>query len=89
METDTATGATALLEQLLAELANRGWDADLTGTRERPYIRVRNPNDPKLNGMVTCLGGNYRWTWGPVLGPVDDVAGVADRIVHVLREVSK
>ena len=88
METDTATNATARLEQLLAELASRGWDVELSGTGERPYVRVCNPHDSALNGMVTCRDDLYRWTWGPVLGHVDDVTGVADRIVHVLREVS-
>jgi hypothetical protein len=78
----------ARLEQLGAELAGRGWSVQVRGTVKRPYLRVVNPDDLALNGMVVALGDQYRWTWGPVLGQADDVHGVADRILHVLRGVA-
>lgn len=85
MKTDTVTSARARLELLRAELAERGWDAELRGTDAKPHLRVVNPGDPALSGMIAAQGSDYRWTWGPVLGPADDVHGVADRILYVLR----
>ncbi|MEV4285251.1 hypothetical protein AB0K40_07070 [Nonomuraea bangladeshensis] len=40
-----------------------------------------------MNETVAVVGGRYRWTRGPDLGHVDDVAVVAERIMHVLRLV--
>ncbi|WP_157548252.1 hypothetical protein [Nonomuraea candida] len=88
METDTAAlSAREHLDRLRAELAERGWESEIRGTRENPYLRVANPSDPGLNGMVAARGDLFRWTWGPVLGPIRDASVAADVIVTVLREV--
>ncbi|MEU6720470.1 hypothetical protein ABZ897_54225 [Nonomuraea sp. NPDC046802] len=87
METDTALSPWQQLELLQAELVARGWAPELRGTEHQPYLCVANPDDPGLNGMVTASHGHYRWTWGPVLGPLEDVPRTADTILTVLREV--
>ncbi|MFC4015110.1 hypothetical protein ACFOY2_48400 [Nonomuraea purpurea] len=87
METDTALGPRQQLELLHAELVERGWAPEMRGTEHKPYLSVANPDDPGLNGMVTALHGHYRWTWGPVLGPLEDVRIAANTILAVLREV--
>ena len=87
METDTAISATEQLEQLRAELERRGWAPEMRGTKRMPYLNVTNPDEPGLNGTVAARHDHYRWTWGPELGPLDDVPGAADAILTVLREV--
>lgn len=84
VDIDTA-GAREQLGLLRAELASRGWPADQRGTAQRPFLSVRNPSDPGFNDSVAVMDGWYCWTWGPEIGPVDNVAMTADRIMHVLR----
>jgi hypothetical protein len=89
METDTAAlSARELLDRLRVALGERGWSSEIRGTRENPYLRVANPADPGLNGMVAARGEFYRWTWGPVIGPIGDASTAADEILTILREVA-
>jgi hypothetical protein len=77
---DDDTGA---LRKLHDELAGRGWKVRLTGE----VLRVSNP-DVDLNDEIVCRGGQFRWPWTVTpIGLVDDVPGVAERIMHVLRAV--
>ncbi|MGI5285220.1 hypothetical protein ACQEVF_18055 [Nonomuraea polychroma] len=87
METHTAISAREQLDLLRAELERRGWLADHRGTPEKPFLHVRNPADAGFNDSVACCGDRYCWNWGPEIGAVDDVQGVANRIMHVLRVV--
>ncbi|GAA2301003.1 hypothetical protein GCM10010402_69760 [Actinomadura luteofluorescens] len=75
---------TNALRWLAAELDARGWRTALrAGT-----LTVTNPDAPRLTDAVTCDGQAFWWTWGQEAGPADDIAGAADRIVHVLRTVT-
>lgn len=74
--------ATALLEQLGSRLGERGWPSEIRNA----HLRVSNPNDPGINADIECDGDAFRWARGQSIGPVDETAGVADRIQHVLRE---
>ncbi|SDQ98761.1 hypothetical protein [Thermostaphylospora chromogena] len=80
MKSDTALSA---LEQLRDKLHAHGWPAELQGAA----LRVRNPEEPRMNDRITCCGSMYRWSWGPEIGPDTDVSGAAERIMHVLRTV--
>ncbi|MGH3389104.1 MAG: hypothetical protein ACRDOO_09530 [Actinomadura sp.] len=84
---ETHTDARAHLERLSAELTDRGWHADVVVDDGRPTLAVGNPRVKDLNDRVAYSSEAFRWTWGQGIGPVTDIPGVADRIVHVLREV--
>ncbi|TDC65481.1 hypothetical protein E1200_18350 [Actinomadura sp. GC306] len=71
------------LGRLAAELDSRGWRTTLRDDR----LTVANPAAPRLNDSITSDGRVFRWAWGQGIGPVDEVPGAADRIVHVLRSV--
>ncbi|WP_143227408.1 hypothetical protein [Actinomadura mexicana] len=72
---------TNALRCLADELDARGWRTVLrAGT-----LTVANPDAPRLADAITCDGCAFWWTWGQEAGPADDIVGVADRIVHVLR----
>ncbi|PZG09675.1 hypothetical protein [Nonomuraea aridisoli] len=78
---------TYYLGKLAAELEQRGLTAAL-----RPYPPVLRISDPDgtimLAETVDCVplaeGWFYRWSWGEPVGPADDPAHAAERIVHVL-----
>ncbi|TDD81510.1 hypothetical protein [Actinomadura rubrisoli] len=80
---------TAHLERLAAELRGRGWEATVRAPKGRKQVvHVRNPREPGLNDDVGVDDAAYRWAWsGQVIGPLTETPGVADRIMHVLREV--
>jgi hypothetical protein len=82
--------ATTYLQQLAVELATRGWTAELRGAR--PVLRVCNPTVPGLRDDIVCAEGTdgwaFSWAKGSSIGPVTEVGGVADRIMHVLRVAS-
>jgi len=40
-----------------------------------------------MNDDILCDGARFCWSHGQGIGPVKDVADVADRIQYVLREV--
>lgn len=87
METDTAVDARTQLDRLRDELHRRGWHADHRGTEHRPLLHIRNPADAGFNDSVAVLNDHYAWSWGPEIGPLDNVQAVADRVLHVLRVV--
>lgn len=78
-----ATEPDEALGQLKDELHGRGWIARL----DQRKLAVSNPNVPALNDTVTFTDGQFRYTWGPAIGTIADVSGVADRIERQLRTV--
>ncbi|MGP4029682.1 hypothetical protein [Actinomadura sp. 3N407] len=80
-----ATEPGRALGQLKAELHGRGWSARL----DERVLAVSNPNVPALNDTVTFTEGEFRYTWGPAIGTIADVPGVADRIERQLRTVQQ
>lgn len=88
METDTVVNTAARLELLRVELASRGWESQLAGSKQKPRLEIANPAVvPTLNAAVMVHGDHYRWSWGLVVGPINDVSSAADRIMHVLRDI--
>jgi hypothetical protein len=82
MEADAKTN----LEHLRAELDRRGWTARLH--RDRVALQVCNPAEQALNETVVCADQMFRWASGQDIGPTNQTALVADRIMHVLREAT-
>lgn len=78
-----ATEPDAALDQLKEELHRRGWITQLG----EHVLAVTNPNVPALNDTVTFTDGEFRYTWGPVIGTIADVPSVAKRIESQLRTV--
>lgn len=87
--TDTLWDANAHLEQLRLEILNRGWVARLCESSTGLTLHVRNPNESALTETIACEGDRFLWSWGQVIGLVSDVTDVADRILHVLRDVAR
>ncbi|GAA0938696.1 hypothetical protein [Nonomuraea longicatena] len=87
METDTAVEPREHLEQLRAELAERGWPAHIVGTSRHVALRVCNPDDGGLNVDIGSRDGRYHWPQGRVIDATDIAEAVA-AITHVLRGVS-
>ncbi|MCW2900466.1 MAG: hypothetical protein JWO67_2731 [Streptosporangiaceae bacterium] len=85
----THTDANGHLECLGAELADRGWRAKVSQDGDRPVLWVRNPKVAELNERIVCTGDAFRWMWGQGIGPTTEAAGVATRIMYVLREVGE
>lgn len=81
--------ARAALLRLQAELAERGWKAELRGTDDKPVLYVRNPSVAALNEEIHFASGGFRWPHGQGIGPAEDVRGVAGAIIHVLRAVGE
>jgi hypothetical protein len=81
--------AQTYLDQLAAELERRGWQVSL---RSDGRLKVTNPAHADLNEVIGCRelndGWRFTWPWHEPIGGVDDVAEVADRIAHVLREIA-
>lgn len=75
------------LKNLRAELKERGWHAEINAGTLGPVLRVTNPEVPTLNDEIACRDDVFRHAWGQGIGPVTEVVGVADRIMHVLRKV--
>lgn len=78
-----ATESDSPLDQLQRELHERGWITERSGDQ----LVVSNPNAPALNDRVTATESEFVYAWGPSLGPLDDVAGAADRLSDTLRTV--
>ncbi|MEV5411004.1 hypothetical protein AB0K60_19435 [Thermopolyspora sp. NPDC052614] len=79
----------AYLERLRLEILKRGWAARLCESGVGLTLHVRNPNESALTETIGCEDGRFLWSWGQAIGLVSDVTGVADRILHVLRDVSE
>jgi hypothetical protein len=77
--------ATTYLQQLAAELLHHGWLTDLV---LRPVLRVSNPAEPDLSDDIACAEGTFCWDGGQEIGPVAEVSGAADHVMHVLRVVN-
>lgn len=91
MEADRAEQLIRL--RLLADdLTGRGLSARLAGPAGRTCLKVARQDDPQLNEQVLCQPGadGSWWFWWPSrqpIGPADDIAAVAARIVTALRPV--
>jgi hypothetical protein len=83
------TDARSYLDQLGAELADRGWKAEVVMDGGHPVLSVCNPDAADVTETIACSGDAYVSRWGRSIGPVADVPAVADRISRVLREVSE
>ncbi|MFF5205356.1 hypothetical protein [Streptosporangium sp. NPDC000396] len=77
---------TYFLGKLARELELRGMSVTLR--QSPPSLRVNDPDAALFNETVDCVplpaGWFYRWSWGDVVGRVEDLSAVADRIVRVL-----
>ncbi|HUK72683.1 MAG TPA: hypothetical protein VLW50_28640 [Streptosporangiaceae bacterium] len=85
-------GAMAYLKDLAAELDSRGLAARVirTGTGVA-FVRVVNPLATTMRENVTCAPSPvglhdwyYWWSWGECMHRVDDPAGAASKVAHVL-----
>lgn len=81
------------LTRLADEFAGRGWTARVQGQGDGATLQVTNPSVGRLTESVRCVqhgsGWTYSWPWDQAIGPADDLAAVADRIQHVLREAAR
>ncbi|WP_378063882.1 hypothetical protein [Actinomadura yumaensis] len=75
------------LGNLRSELIGRKWRAEIRTRPNGDVLHVQNPAFARMDGEIVCKDDAFHWVWGPVIGPVTAVTGVADRIVYVLREV--
>ncbi|MDF5759218.1 hypothetical protein [Spongiactinospora sp. TRM90649] len=77
---------TYYLGKLARELELRGMSAVLRP--DPPSLKVSDPEAALMTETVHCVavdgGWAYRWSWGDVVGGVDDAAGAAERISRVL-----
>lgn len=76
---------TYFLGRLARELESRGLTTTLR--TDPPALRVSDPDTALLTETVDCAplpdGWSYRWSWGEVVGLVEDPAGAAERIARV------
>lgn len=82
--------AISFLTDLEAELRRHGWTTELAPGSTSPALLVRNPAAAILHEHVLAapVGGGGWWLWWPWadrIGPAEDVATAAGRIMHVLR----
>lgn len=77
---------TYFLAKLAGELERHGLTATLRA--DPPALRVSDPDTVMLAETVDCVpladGWFYRWSWGELVGLVDEPARAAERIVRVL-----
>lgn len=77
------TTATPYLEQLRDELKRRGWkNVDLT--HGSSALKVANPDDQELAGVVICDGRTFGWESGGTIAPVHELDTAVQRITWVL-----
>ncbi len=81
----------AHLGRLADELAKQGFQAEVVAEGRRPYARVTNPEHSDLTERVLCQLAEgtwcFWWSWQHPIGPVDDVALAARRVMTALRSV--
>ncbi len=88
-------GAMAYLKNLGDELDTRGLVARVIRTRSGvAFLRVVNPLATAMRENVTCAPSPaglhdwyYWWSWGECMHCVDDPAGAASKVAHVLDTV--
>jgi hypothetical protein len=74
------------LEKLAAELDSQTYTTTLIApVNGRPHLRIANRDAAQLTENVYCDGDFYWWGWAERIGPVTDVAAVAQIIARVLR----
>ena len=100
MRTDGASrhcqGAIAYLKDLADELDARGLVARVIRTGSGvAFVRVVNPLATTMRENVTCAPSPaglhdwyYWWSWGECMHRVDDPAGAASKVAHVLDTVA-
>lgn len=78
---------TYFLGRLADELRSRGLEATLR--LDPPALRISDPEVAPLSETVDCVptsdGWCYRWSWGDILGPADDLEEAARRIARLFR----
>ncbi len=87
-----SNGPLGYLENLAAELGARGLAARVLRTVSGvAFVRVINPLATTMRESVTCAPSPaglhdwyYWWSWGECLHRVDDPAGAASKVAHVL-----
>jgi hypothetical protein len=85
-------GAMAYLKDLADELDSRGLVARVIRTGSGvAFVRVVNPLATTMRENVTCAPSPaglhdwyYWWSWGECMHRVDDPAGAASKVAHVL-----
>ncbi len=78
----------AAMEQLAAELQERGLEAKMIAVASGPLrMRVRNPAALALSETVIGHAGAFWWPWRAQIGPLTDAAGVAAVIARVLAVI--
>lgn len=88
MEHDAVIDGTYHLDQLRAELAGRGWAAEIRNAGGQAVLLVCNSAETGLRGQIVCRDEDFHWEWGGAVGPVTAVLEAADRIVFVLGEIT-
>lgn len=78
----------AALEKLAAELAARGYQADVRRPDGRlPHLDVRNPRATVLTERVYVQAGAFWWSWAERIADDDEVTTAASILARVLRTV--
>lgn len=76
------------LEKLAEELRQRAWQVRVANSCSYVVLHVINPAAPSMVERITCDEGprglRFFWSWREVIGPVERVKEVADRIAKVL-----
>lgn len=76
------------LERLAAEMAARGYQADLrTPPGRLPYLDVRNPRASVLAERVYAQAEAFWWSWAERISGCDEVTTAAGGLARVLRTV--
>ena len=88
--TDTQTAEKVDLERLAAEMATRGFQTDLSASRDDvPCLTVRNPRASVLAEVVYAANGSYWWSWREPIAGVDQVTTAGGILARVLRTVGE
>ena len=86
------------LRNLADHLGGRGLRANVVqGSTGANFIRVVNPRAASLSETVTCapistdsetLDWSFWWSWGERMHHVNDPAGAATKVAHVLESIT-
>ncbi len=81
---------TAAMEQLAAELRDRGLHAEMIASAAGPArMRVRNPAASVLSETIIGHAGAFWWPWRDQIGPATDISHAAAVIARVLAAVDR
>lgn len=88
-DADAAREAAVQLEALARELAERSFEARVTGDCGRPSLSVTNPAVPGSRQTIAVASADdggwwFWWSWGGRIARIADVGTAAFKIAYVL-----